>query len=78
MERRLRKLDVLYRRIELARPQPVFDGDRLTMDERHELDALLARVEARPLRPNGRPDFGDLSDAELERANALYGKGQVA
>jgi hypothetical protein len=44
MERRLARLDVLYQRRELTRVAPVFDGDRLTMADRHELDNLLAAL----------------------------------
>ncbi len=57
---------------------PVYDFDRLTQDERLELDDLLAKVEGLPRRPNGRPDLSPLSDAELERAYELSEKGRVA
>ena len=77
IERRLDRLDGRWRRIEPARAEPAFDFSLLTMEERHELDTLLARIEARPPRPYGRPDYGDLSDEELERVGFLSEKSQA-
>jgi len=48
-----------------------FDGGRLTMEERHELDALLACAE-------GQRGYEALSDEAHARVCALYEKGQVA
>jgi hypothetical protein len=78
MEKRLARLEILYQRQAAALPAaPVYDFDQLTLDERHELDDLLAKVEGLPPRPNGRPELSPLSDAELERAFELSEKGRV-
>jgi hypothetical protein len=50
---------------------PALDLAALTMEERFELDAILAKLEGTPTLSNGRPDLSPLSDAELERRHAL-------
>ena len=67
-----RRLDTLSKRFP-RRPAvgPAFDFSALTMEECFELDAILATLEGVPPRSNGRPDLSPLSDAELERLNAL-------
>jgi hypothetical protein len=70
-----RRLDRLSRRYPWRRlPMPALDVSALTIEERHELDAILAVLEGAPLRPDGRPDLSALSDAELERLDALAAK----
>jgi hypothetical protein len=78
MERRLRRLDVIYQRRASTVPAlNVLDLSRLTIDERLDLDDLLARVEGLPSRPDGRPDLSPLSEVELERIEALAEKVRV-
>jgi hypothetical protein len=50
---------------------PALDFAAWTMEERFELDAILAKLEGMPRLPNGRPDLSPLSDADLERLNEL-------
>jgi hypothetical protein len=50
---------------------PALDFAALTMEERFELDAILAELEGAPRRSNGRPDLSPLSEAELERVHQL-------
>jgi hypothetical protein len=50
---------------------PALDFAALTMEERFELDAILAKLEGIPTRANGRPDLSPLSEAELERVHQL-------
>lgn len=78
MERRLTRLEVLWQRRVPPEGTAPYDLSRLTLAERHELDALLARVARLPPRANGRPDFSPLSDAELERVMALGEKSMEA
>lgn len=67
-----RRLDALTKRY-LIRPAclPAPDVSALTFDERYELDAILATLDGVPTRLNGRPDLSPLTDAELERLNAI-------
>ena len=53
-----------------ARP-PALDLSALTMEERFELEAILAILDGVPNLPNGRPDLLPLSDAQLERLDDL-------
>jgi hypothetical protein len=66
------RLDRLHRRYPRGPEQPpALDLAELTMEERFELDAILAKLEGVPLRCYGRPDLSPLSDAELERLDEL-------
>lgn len=67
-----RRLDALTKRCS-RRPArtPALDFSALTMEERFELDAILATLDGVPNRPNGRPDLSPLSDAQLERLDEL-------
>ena len=65
MERRVGKLETIWRRPERL-PGADYDFSALTGPEKLELDQFLARVERQPPRANGRPDYGCLSDEELE------------
>jgi hypothetical protein len=66
------RLDRLHRHYPQRRePTPALDVSALTSEECFELDAILAKLEGAPQRPSGRPDLSPLSDAELERLNAL-------
>jgi hypothetical protein len=73
------RLDRLHRHY-TQRPQrpPALDFSALTSDECFELDAILAKLEGAPRRPNGRPDLSPLSDAELERLHELADRVTVA
>ena len=54
IDKRLGKLEVVYRRREAARPAPApsgFDASRLTTCQQFELDVLLERVEYCPDAP---------------------------
>jgi hypothetical protein len=67
-----RRLDALTKCYSRRPAQtPALDLAALTMEERFELDAILAKLEGVPTRPNGRPDLSPLSDAELERLHEL-------
>ena len=67
-----RRLDTLTKRYpHRSAPPPAFDFSALTMEECFELDAILAKLEGVPPHPNGRPDLSPLSDANLERLEAL-------
>jgi hypothetical protein len=67
-----RRLDVLTKCYPgRPAPPPAFDFSGLTMEERFELDAILAKLEGVPTLPTGRPDLSPLSDTELERLDAL-------
>jgi hypothetical protein len=77
MERRLARLDLIYRRRSAPRfAAQTFDLSRLTQDERLDLDDVLAKLDGLPPRPNGRPDLSPLSDEELERVAELSEKMQ--
>ncbi len=67
MERRLDRLDVVYRRREPQPARRTYDVSALDMYEKYELDQLLARLEGLAPRPNGRADLSPLSDDELDR-----------
>ncbi len=67
MERRINRLDILYRRRE---PQPArqpYDVSVLSTHEKHELGQLLVKLEGLAPRPNGRADLSPLTDDELDR-----------
>ena len=66
------RLDALTKRYP-RQPEPTstFDFLGLTMEERSELDAILTKLEGMPTLPTGRQDCSPLSDAELERLDAL-------
>lgn len=68
LDKRLDRLRLVYRRPEPEPPAAV-DPGALSMREQYELDGFLARVGRRP---NGRADFGALSDAEFARFDELY------
>jgi hypothetical protein len=57
---------------------PTFDVSGLTMEERFELDAILAKLDGMPTLPIGRPDLSPLSDAQLERLHDLADRITVA
>lgn len=69
LETRLDRLRLVYCRPDPEPEPPSVDPDALTFREQVALDDLLARVGRRP---NGRADFGDLSDAEFDRFDDLY------
>jgi len=75
-EQRLARLEVAWRRRE--RPAgdagSPFDATRLAFAEQVELDGLLARIE--PAGRVGRPDYGALDDAQLERLADLDRKAR--
>jgi hypothetical protein len=66
------RLDALTKRYpSRPGPPPAFDFSALTSEECFELDAILATLDGVPPLPNGRPDLSPLSDANLERLDAL-------
>jgi hypothetical protein len=78
MERRLARMEVVYRRRERSMATTRYDTSALSPFEQYELDGLLAKIEQRPRRPNGRPDYSGLSDDELDRMTELAEKMQEA
>ena len=76
-DRRVRHLEVIYRRRGATRSGPPtgFDASRLTGCEQFELDLLLERAEHGPRPPGVRAwAFPGLCDCRLDRASDLMNK----
>lgn len=76
MNQRVDKLEAVWRRTDPT-DGAGFDLNRLhrlTLREQFELSELLKPLEGLPLHPNGRPDYGPLSDDQLERFYELTQK----
>jgi len=55
-------------------PEPAVDYDRLSVPELEELEALVLKLGEEP---NGRVDFRELSDDELDRLAKVIAKATV-
>ena len=75
-EKRLARLEVVWRRRERPAEDAgsPFDATRLTFAEQGEMDGLLALLE--PAGRRGRPDYGALADAQVERLDQLNRKAR--
>jgi hypothetical protein len=73
IERRLARLDVIWRRTATRQDAPPFDEGQLSLAERDELDRLAGLARPGPGDPTG---VRSLSDDALERLCELAERGQ--